>query len=168
MLDPQVFQAAWVLLCDRFGREQSTPLMLAYYKTLAPQLSDVEFKAACQRIFTEREFFPRPADFLDGVRPDPQVEALAQWEQVHELMKGEPANLTPEAKRVVAMLGGQQKLRNTPLDAVQYVRRDFMELYGDTVELGRRENFARIEPTPESLRLTAAIMDAARKPDEAA
>jgi hypothetical protein len=167
MIDQNVFQASWVLLCDRFGREQSMPLMLAYYRTLSPALTTEQFKAACQRIFVEREFFPRPADFLADSRPDPKAEALEQWEQVHELMKGEPANLSPEAKRVVRMLGGEYKLRNTQLDAVQYVRRDFLELYGDVVTIARREQGERIEPTRESLRLVSDIMEAARDGDAA-
>jgi hypothetical protein len=161
MIDQTLFQASWVLLCDRFGREQSSVLMHAYYKTLSPVLNDDEFRAACQRIFVEREFFPRPADFMAATRPDPALEALAQWEQVHEMMRGFPAVLSPEAKRVVAMLGGESKLRNTQLDAVQYVRRDFMALYGDVAEIARREEGGRIAPTRESLRLTAEIMDAA-------
>jgi hypothetical protein len=161
MIDERVFQASWVLLCDRFGREQSNPLMLAYYRAISPHLTTDQFKAACQRIFVEREFFPRPADFLADARPDPKAEALEQWEQVQALMKGEPATLTMEARRVVGMLGGEYKLRMTNLDAVQYIRRDFMELYGDAVEVARREAGGRILPTPEGNAITAALMNGA-------
>jgi hypothetical protein len=159
MIDEKVFRDSWALLCDRFGREQSKPLMLAYYRAISPQLTTDQFKAACQRIFVEREFFPRPADFLADARPDPKAEALEQWEQVQALMKGEPANLSPEAKRVVNMLGGERKLRMTDLDAIQYVRRDFMELYDDAVEVARREAGGRILPTPEGNAITQALMD---------
>jgi hypothetical protein len=159
MLDQKVFRDAWALLCDRFGRERSTPLMLAYYKTLSPSMTTDQFRAACQRIFVEREFFPRPADFLEAVRPDPKASALEQWEQVHELMRGYPANLSAEARRVVAMLGGEHKLRMTPLDAIQYVRRDFMELYGDAVQVALREAGNRVLPTPEGSAITAALME---------
>lgn len=164
MISDKLFRDSWALLCDRFSKQPSTPLMLAYYKTLSPQMSDEQFKAAAQRIFVEREFFPRPADFLDGVRVDPRAEALEQWEQVHELMRGFPVRekLTEEAKRCIRMLGGEHKLRNTDLDAVQYVRRDFLELYADAADIARREAGNRIAPTAEGLRLTDEIMAAAR------
>jgi hypothetical protein len=158
MIDEKVFRDSWALLCERFGKEPSLPLMTAYYKAISPQLSTAQFEAACDRIFMEREFFPRPADFLAEVRPDPKADALEQWEQVQELMRGETADLDPTAKRVVRALGGTAKLRNTSLDAVQYVRRDFMALYAD---LSTNHDTARIEPTAEGLRLTARIMDEA-------
>jgi hypothetical protein len=162
MINEATFQAAWVLLCERFNREPSDALMQAYYKVLSPAMSTAQFEAACQRIFVEREFFPRPADFLAEVRTDPAVEATAQWEQVHEMMRGFPAQLSAESRRVVGMLGGETKLRNTPIDAIQYVRRDFLQLYGDVAALAQREQGDRIEPTREGLRLTAEIMDAAK------
>jgi hypothetical protein len=156
MLDQAIFKSAWAILCERFDRQRSDTLMMAYYKVLAPQLSTSQFQAACARIFVDREFFPRPADFLAEVRPDPRLAATTQWEAVQELMRGETADLDPTAKRVVRALGGTAKLRNTSLDAVQYVRRDFMALYAD---LSTNHDAARIEPTAEGLRLTARIMD---------
>lgn len=164
MIDEKTFRDAWALLCDRFSKQPSTPLMLAYYKTLTERMDTQQFKLAAQRIFEEREFFPRPADFLEGARPDPVASALEQWEQVLDLMRGfgNRERLTAESRRVVALLGGEQKLRNTDLDAIQYVRRDFMELYGDAVQVSQREAGGRIEPTKESLRLTAEIMEGAK------
>jgi hypothetical protein len=157
VIDEKVFGAAWTLLCERFNRPSSLPLMTAYYKAISPQLSTAQFEAAVQRIFVDREFFPRPADFLAEVRPDPKADALEQWVQVHELMRGfgDRHALDPAATRAVAMLGGISKLRNTPLDAVQWVRRDFLQLYGDVAHQ------PLIAPTPEGLRLTARIMDEA-------
>jgi hypothetical protein len=164
MLDQAIFKSAWAILCERFDRQRSDTLMMAYYKVLAPQLSTSQFQAACARIFVDREFFPRPADFLAEVRPDPKADALEQWVQVHELMRGfgDRHALDPAATRAVAMLGGMSKLRNTPLDSVQWVRRDFLQLYGDVAHQ------PLIAPTPEGLRLTARIMDEAPIPHGAA
>lgn len=165
MIDDVVFKNTWALLCDRFGKTPSTPLMIAYYETLSPVMSTEQFRAAAQHVFENREFFPRPVDFIVPTQLTVQQEALTQWEQVHDMMRGfgSYSSLTAEAQRVVRMLGGEQKLRMTNMDAVQYVRRDFMELYGDTVEIARREAGNRIEPTRESLQITAAIMrDAGR------
>jgi hypothetical protein len=99
--------------------------------------------------------------------PDsPVAQTGEQWERVQELMRGfgAMADLDPEAYRVVRMLGGESKLRNTPVDAVQFVRRDFMELYGDAAEVAAREAGHRIASTPEGDRLTAEIMQKAIPP----
>ena len=160
MVDETTFKDTWALLCDRFGRQPSTPLMLAYYRTLSPRLTTEQFRAAAQHVFEIREFFPRPADFLEAGQPDAEAAALEQWELVQDLMRGfgDRSRLSEESKRVIGILGGETKLHNTQLDAVQYVRRDFLELYGDAVQIMRREAGERIAPTPESLRLTARIM----------
>lgn len=169
MIDEKVFKDSWVLLCDRFNREASRPLMLAYYRALSPVMDTARFREACNRIFRSNEFFPKPDDFLhrDGV--DRQATALEAWEQVHDLMRGflPLDELDPEARRAVDMMGGERKLRNTPLDAVQYVRRDFMDLYGDAVAIAEREG-RRIEGTEEGLRITREIMQGRilKNPDE--
>jgi hypothetical protein len=161
VIDETVFKDTWALLCDRFNRAPSTPLMLAYHGTLKHRLTTEQFKAAAQKIFEEREFFPRPADFLEAGQPDLEAAALEQWEVVQDVMRGFGGHdrLTEEARRVMSLLGGETKLRNTQLDSVQYVRRDFLQLYGDAVQVARREGGERIAPTAESLRLTAQIME---------
>lgn len=157
MIDEKVFRDAWALLCDRFGRQPSTPLMLAYYKTLNDRMTTAQFKASAQRIFVEREFFPRPADFLGD---DTKASALEQWEQVQDLMRGfgNREALNAESKRVVLMLGGESKLRSTPLDAMQYVRRDFLALYGDAAEVAQREAGGRIEATREGRQIAESLV----------
>ena len=166
MIDERTFRDTWALLSERFNRQLSTPLMMAYYHSLSARMSTAQFKAAAQVVFETREFFPRPADFLEAGQPSAEAEVLEQWELVQELMRGfgNRAALSEEARRVVGLLGGETKLRNTQLDAVQYVRRDFLELYGNAVQIARREGGERIAPTPESLRLTEAIMNGEAAP----
>lgn len=158
MIEESVFKDTWTLLCDRFARQPSTPLMLAYYRSLSPKMSTDEFRAAAQRVFEEREFFPRPADFLDTVKPDTEAEALGEWERVQDVMRGlaKPDTLGPRGQHVVRLLGGVTKLRNTPVDDVQWVRKDFLAMYGD--KASERAERELIAPTPEGNRLTAAIM----------
>ena len=160
MIDEKVFRDSWVLLCERFGRQHSGPLMMAYYGCISPKMTTEQFKAAARKAFEDREYFPRPADFLETVKPDRTADALQQWELVQLLMQGygTPESLSLEARRVVRLLGGETKLRNTPLDSVQWVRRDFLKLYGDACEVAEREAGHRIEATPEGNRLTAEIM----------
>lgn len=158
-IDEKVFKDTWALLCDRFNREPSTPLMLAYYRTLSGRMTTAEFRAAAQAVFEEREFFPRPADFLEAARPDPKAEAMDQWELVQKLMKGDvdTTALSEEGRRVVRMLGGASQLRDTQLDALPFVRRDFMQLYGDAVEIARREQRPSLAAGPEAKKIAATV-----------
>lgn len=160
MIDATEFRAAWVLLCERFNREASDLLMQAYYDDLSPEMDTESFKAACRHVFRHREFFPRPADFLEAGKPDVNAEALAQWETVQQVMSGndEPYHsLNPEAKRVIKLIGGVGTLRNTDLDRIPFVRREFFELYGRAAEVARRE--AKLLPysTAETQRLAAGV-----------
>ena len=48
-------------------------------------------------------------------------------------------HMSPTGKRTVRLLGGPDRLRNTKLDQVPFVRRDFLKLFGDAEEIYRRE-----------------------------
>ena len=157
MIDEPTFRKAWTLLCERFNREPSTALMQAYYGTLSERMTTDEFRAAANQVFIAREFFPRPLDFLEAVRTDPRAEALDQWEQVQELMRGNIHQLTAEADRVVRILGGPSQLRNTQLEAVPFVRRDFLALYGDAVEISRREHPPTLQGGAEAKRIAGGV-----------
>lgn len=159
MIDETVFKNTWTLLCERFGKEPSRLMMKAYYRSLTNRMETVEFQAAASRLFDSAEFFPRPDDFLPDEATD-EASALEAWEGVHRLMRGfcSTDELDPEARRVVRLMGGERKLRNTPLDQVQWVRRDFLKLYGDAVAIAGRENGRRIEPTPEGRRITEELV----------
>lgn len=161
MIDKPTFKRAWALLCERFNREPSDVMTQMYYRTLSARMSTEEFQHAAQRIFNEREFWPKPADFYtEADRGDPEATALEQWEVVHSIMRGfgGEERLTAEGKRVVAMLGGERKLRNTKLDEVQFVRRDFLKLYGDAQAIAQRETRPLIQANEEGQAITAAAM----------
>jgi hypothetical protein len=158
MIDETVFKDAWVLLCERFNRAMSPAMLLAYYNSLSPRMSTDEFKRAAQHVFDNREFFPKPADFIEALKPDVHANALTQWEQVQLLMSGERANLDPEAKRVVAMLGGEGHLRNSLVENIPFVRKEFLKLYGDAATIALREAGERIQPGAETPRLTDPSM----------
>lgn len=160
MIDEQVFKDSWALLCERFNREPSRALALAYYRELSPRMDTERFKEGCNRIFRSNDFFPKPDDFLERATEDRRADALESWESVQRVMHGHATleSLNPEARRAVGMLGGSRKLQNTMLDEVQYVRRDFLEIYGDVVAIAEREEGRRIAGTPEAKRITDAVM----------
>lgn len=161
MIDPKEFRAAWVLLCERFNREASDLLMQAYYDDLSSQMDTGMFKRAARIVFREREFFPRPVDFLEAVEPDSEAAALTQWGLVQSVMAGNDdahRQLDPESRRVVQLIGGIGTLRNTELNRVHFVRREFFDLYGKAAEIARREGVGRIPPSPAAKRITAAAM----------
>lgn len=160
VIDQNVFKQAWALLSERFGREQSDILMKAYYDDLSPDMDTESFRRAVRHVFRNREFFPRPIDFIDAVRPDVEAEALGQWELAPAAVHDANARgrLTKEARRVIDLIGGFDVFRQTPPDGMSYVRREFMQLYGKAVEIARREAGERIPPSPEAKRMTEAAM----------
>lgn len=135
-IDEGVFKNAWALLCERFGRTPSTPLMLAYFRTLDPQMSTAEFRQAAQVVFEEREFFPRPVDFLEALREDPSVEALKEWADVQQYIAGHVADLSPLTAEVVAIMGGKRELGQAKMESMPHLRREFMQTYA---QLARAE-----------------------------
>ena len=157
MIDQDVFKKAWTLLCERFNREPSQVLMSAYYGTLSEQMDTEQFRRAAHQVFVEREFFPRPVDFLNAAQPDPRADALDQWEQCQKLMRGDPVKLTDEGKRVVQLLGGERQLKETKLDAVPFVRKEFLQLYGEAAAIAQRESRQQISASPEARRLTDTV-----------
>ncbi len=157
-IDEAVFRDGWAFLCDRFSREPSKPVMAAYYRSLTERMTTEEFRTACQVVFEQREFFPRPADFLEAVRPDPKAEAMEQWEQVQILMHGNGGyRLTAEGQRVVRLLGGETRLKQTTHDQTPFLRREFLQLYGAALEIARREERPQLEAGPEAKKIAAGV-----------
>lgn len=160
MIDQNVFKQAWAVLCERFGREQSDILMKAYYDDLSPDLDTNSFRRAVRYVFRNREFFPRPIDFIDAVRPDVETEALEQWELAPAAVNSADARrrLTKEARRVIDLIGGFDVFRQSPPEQLRHVRREFMQLYGKAAEIARREDGGRIPAGPEAKRITEAAL----------
>lgn len=156
-IDEKVFKDAWALLCDRFNREPSKPVLAAYYETLSAKMTTAEFRIAAQRVFEEREFFPRPVDFLNAVRPDSRADALAQWELAQEYIAGNDVQLDAEAERVIGLLGGRRQLGMANTDTMPFVRKEFLQLYGEAAEIARRENQARLNSSEEGRKIASGV-----------
>lgn len=160
MIEEKVFKDGFALICERFGKVPSPPLVMAYYQSLNSRMDTAQFRAAAQRIFEENEFFPKPADFY-AAHTVSKAEGLEQWELVSDVMRGfMPIThfaLTEETRRVIRLLGGESKLRNTQMEQVQFVRRDFLQLYGDASEISRREQGPQLMGGREARKIAAAV-----------
>ena len=158
MINETVFATAWSLICERFNRDASNALSEQYYDLISERMDTASFRQAASRVIAENEFFPRPADFWEA--PD-ETTALDQWELCQRVMEGESVldRMSPEGKRVVALLGGPGRLRNTPLDSVPFVRRDFLAFYHDVGEgVSKGHLLPSAEVTPESKRIVDGLM----------
>lgn len=159
MIDERVFKDAWALLCERFNKVPSDMLTASYYSVLSPRMTTEQFRSAALGVFTSNEFFPKPADFFP--QRDTTAESLEQWEVVNEVMRGflstTSSRLTDETRRVIRLLGGESKLRSTQIDEIQFVRRDFMALYGDAVAVAQREETQQLRGGPEARKIAASV-----------
>lgn len=165
MINETVFATAWSLICERFNRDASNALSEQYYNLISERMDTASFRQAASRVIAENEFFPRPADFWEAVQLPPEADALDQWELCLRIMEGDSVldRMNPCGQRVVALLGGPNKLRNTQLDSVPFVRKDFLAYYRDVNDgVARGHLLPGAEVTPESRRIVDDLMRNAR------
>ena len=164
MIDPQVFAKAWSLICERWNRETTNELSKLYYDAISERLSTEQFRVAAAHVLANNEFWPRPADFWEAISEDTEALALEQWELCYRVMEGETHvldRMSPAGQRAVALLGGVGRLRNTPLDSVPFVRKEFLELH-ETVTDGAAHKLIGSEVTPESKQIIGKVMRGAK------
>lgn len=155
MIDRSVFRDEWAMLCERFRltgqREPSSVMRQRYLEYLSPRLDTEQFRAAARVVYAEREFFPRPIDFVDAAGLSTETEALEQWDLCRRVMDGSAeaeAAMTDEGLSVLRLMGGARTLRMTALEDVQWRRKEFLQLYGTAAEAARAEALPNV--TPES------------------
>lgn len=152
MIDKPAFADEWKRLCKRFNRQLDQDEARDYFDYLSPQIDTDAFVSAARKLWASREFFPRPDDFLEAANGTTEAEAAEQWELCRRIMAGERGileQMTPAGRKTVALLGGQQALRQTPVGEVHFRRRDFLGMYATSIEVARREQPARLQPWTE-------------------
>ena len=162
-IDPRVFSEEWSLLCERFNRGPSKALSARYFDILSPTMSTAEFRVAAVIVLRESEFFPRPADFMAAIQPDPETEALDQWALCERIMEGERdlvERMTVSGQQAVRLLGGAIQLGQTRRDSVPFVRKDFLATYRELVNGNGRVRIQGPEVTPESRRIMRGLSEA--------
>lgn len=137
MIDKNVFKHEWVQLCERFrmtgSKEPSETMVRRYYEYLNQRLSTEEFQKAAARIYSEAEFFPKPADFVAGTAAeiDLEVAALDAWDDVTRLLRdfSNPlSSLDAPARRAVEVMGGLRAIGGS-VSGLDFRRREFIEHY---------------------------------------
>lgn len=132
MIDKKIFVQEMAVLCDRFGRELTQPVLDRYYESLSEKLNTQQFKTASKSIFIEEEFFPSPQKFFQKVLANTEDLAVLEWERV--LNAAAQANydieLTEAGKKAVRALGGISAIGRADLEfAVPRIRKEFIQSY---------------------------------------
>lgn len=141
MIDQGVFKNEWALLCERFRmtseKAPSQPQMKRYYRYLSERMDTETFQRAAEIVWAQREFFPRPVDFVEAVDAGDEVRALEQWKFCQRLMSGDRSALEEmdeQGRQVVDLMGGISELRRTKIDETKWRRREFLKLYRTATE----------------------------------
>lgn len=79
MIDATVFTREMALICERFDRRMSKPVMTRYYETLSARLDTIQFELAARRVFDEETFFPSPQAFLSKLGDSVEASAEEEW-----------------------------------------------------------------------------------------
>jgi hypothetical protein len=129
--DTPRFAAGLAQLCMTFSQKPTTAQTDAYYMAL----EDLDIDAvlgAMQEAARQCEFFPRPVHLrrLAGEQPVAELAADA-WEETLRLAR-DSANARHNdeiAEEVVRNLGGWRKLGMTDTERMDYIRKQFTDLY---------------------------------------
>lgn len=110
-MEPERWWQLWEVLCRRFGRQPLHDEAAMYLEYLDALLAPWQIESAVRAVWADREFFPRPADFVAAAHSDVLAKLRrAAWAHQSEphagtwaLLVGVPDSL---AFRVLKELGG--------------------------------------------------------------
>jgi hypothetical protein len=166
------WSALWGLMNERFpnGGQPRSPELAGFYLTeLSLQMTDVQIKQGVRKVLVSARFFPSPDEIMAAAGLSGEDAALAEWDACQALMEGRPGafdRLSDTGKRMVRLLGGEYALRNTPLDSVPFVRKEWLKLYASAQAIEIQERREALPPmTSEGRRLLKAAMDNEPMPD---
>lgn len=155
MINEQLFKEAWARLDLRWPGRATTDLGKMYYVVLNEEMTTEQFQYAVGVVFRNREFFPRPVDFVEAVREDVQSEAMDQWEIVQKVMSGNHAfaveELSEAGRRVLRVMGGEMALRKTGTSDQRFIRAEFLRLYETAAQAERQKALSGTVGNPKRL-----------------
>lgn len=154
--------ALWSLMNDRFGCDRSAELAGFYFAELVAQgMTDDQIKHGVRKVLVSARFFPSPDEIMAAAGLSAEERALSEWELCVSLMEGSRsayAKLSETGRKMVRLLGGEAALRNTPLDSVPFVRKEWLKLYSaaHAIEVHERRQLGPM--TTEGRKLLNAAM----------
>lgn len=120
MIDRQVFVRELTMLCERFERALTEPVMARYYEILSRALTTEQFEAAAVRAFGESTFFPSPAQLIDYALGSVDDAAELEWlELMRAIQDNRRAQLTDAGRAALAAIGGSWALQSEPSDRLR-------------------------------------------------
>lgn len=159
-LSEAVFSASWAVLCDRFNRQFNDQTVKIYRRTLAAELTDAQFQAACAAAFRFETFFPSPQQLIEyglGGR-DASSRALKRWGEMMERVRaGQAATDDPVERKMLMRATNGEGLGNIPHDRLPWVEKSWVRCYADHVmECAKAAMPALTDTAPAPLELPHA------------
>ena len=142
MIERERFFEVWERLCVRFNRDTEGEAA-EYYRWLSTQMTTDEYVAAATKLWATREFFPRPIDFVDAMRPSVSAEAFRQWELVYKQATRESTDgwmhMDDLCKRAVSTVGGIDGVTHASPSQIAVLYDRFSRAYRDLALAEREE-----------------------------
>lgn len=169
MIEPtDEWAAMWSLLCERFNTDKSAELCAFYYGALSAHLGPEQIKAGASKVLVSGRFFPSPDEIIAAAGMSNGANALSEWGLCQSAMEGSDRayeRLSETGKKMVRLLGGLHALRNTNLDSVPFIRKEWLKLYADASEIDAHERKMLAPVSPEGRKMIAAALAGEPMPD---
>jgi hypothetical protein len=140
MIEREVFQYWMGCIADRTNRVLSPPTYQEYFKTLSGELTNDEFVEAARLVFRNAEFWPAPKQFIDAIRPDPKLEGMRIFAELHRAGVNSPTGRYWVAGEIEAAygsaalvafraIGGAERLNAMGGSDIAFTARDYAEAF---------------------------------------
>ena len=160
--------ALWALLNERFGTTKSVELGAFYFQELAAQLDSQAIKAGVRKVLVSARFFPSPDEIMQAAGMSPEAAALSEWGLCQSLMEGSRTayeRMSETGRKMVRLLGGAAALRNSSIDSVPFIRKEWLKHYSDAQEIDAHERKMLAPMTAEGRKLLSAALSGEPMPD---
>jgi hypothetical protein len=140
MIDETMFAQEIELLCERFNRVPSQPVIVRYYEFLEARMTTTQFQEAAIAIFNQDQFWPSPQRFIDCVFGNLDDQASLEWSKLLAAHQSATrADVSTIARKVWSEIFAAGQLQGDNADQrASFVRRDFIQTYRAIQTIGDR------------------------------
>lgn len=134
MKNQESFKQNLVGMGEVYGKE-ITPSLAQIYWTTLKEFSDEQVSKAFEQALATLKFFPKPAELRELITGTGEEQAHEAWGQILRcLERGESPPV--ELHEITRQLGGWGTLRMKTYRELDFVKRDFVDLFSMKVERG--------------------------------